>query len=224
MGEVADAYRGCRERVIEIVHALDGPETKVTVPACPGWTVHDVVAHLCGNLADAVAGRLEGAGTDERTHEQVATRRQCSTSDVIREWNEHAEVIEPLMDGAGEIGRQGVADAVTHEHDIRAAVGAPGARGSDAVRIGLAFGASRLIDSAAARGATVHVRTTDGWELGPDDADVVLTGERFELLRALLGRRTIHQLRRLEWKGDCDIAIPAFWWGPLRAPNAPLHE
>src|SRR5437879_4699394 len=107
MGEVAQAYRGCRERVTEIADGLDDRQARATVPACPDWTVHDVIAHLSGNLADAVAGRLEGAGTDGRTAEQVAARRELSLGEVTREWNEHALVVEPLMDGAGEFARQG---------------------------------------------------------------------------------------------------------------------
>jgi len=224
IGEVAQAYRGCRERITEIVRGLDDRQARVAVPACPDWTVHDVIAHLSGNLADAVAGRLEGAGTNGRTAEQVAARRAQSLAEVIREWNEHALVVEPLMDGAGEIARQGVADAVSHEHDIRGALGVPGARDCDAVRMGLAFAAERLVESAAARSVSLLVRTRDGWDLGPDDAEVVVTGKPFELLRAITGRRSVEQLRKLQWKGDCEIAIPAFWWGPLHPAEKPIAE
>lgn len=224
MGEVAAAYRGCRERIIELVGDLDDERARTPVPACPGWTVHDVVSHLAGNLADAVAGRLEGAGTDERTAEQVAGRKDVPLSEVIREWNEHAAVVEPLMDGAGEIAVNGVADIASHEHDIRAALGLPGARETDAVHMGLAFGAGRLVASAAERGVRLRVRTYGGWETGPVDADVVLTGDPFELLRAITGRRSVEQLRALEWKGDAERAIPAFWWEPLRPSTEPIVE
>src|SRR5437660_10561419 len=108
MGEVAQAYRGCRERVTEIADGLDDRRARATVPACPDWTVHDVIAHLSGGLADAVAGRLDGAGTDDRTAEQVAARRELPLAEVIEEWNEHALVVEPLMDGAGDIAHQGL--------------------------------------------------------------------------------------------------------------------
>jgi uncharacterized protein (TIGR03083 family) len=224
MGEVAQAYRGCRERIIDIVAGLDVRQAQVTVPTCPDWTVHDVVAHLSGNLADAVAGRLDGAPTDDLTAQQIAVRRKLSAADVIEEWNEHALVVEPLMDGAGDIARQGVADAVSHEHDIRAALGVPGARDSDAVRIGLAFAAGRLVESAGARGVSLLVRTGDGWEHGAGGAEVILTAEPFELLRAITGRRSVGQLREMEWKGDYESAIPAFWWGPLHPADTTINE
>src|SRR5688500_3032548 len=199
MDGVAQAYRGCRERIMALVDGIDPRQARSPVPTCPGWSVHDVVAHLAGGLADVVAGRTDGAGTDERTAEQVATRRDTPLSQVVDEWKTHAAKVEPLMGAAGEIAQQGVADIVSHEHDIRAALGVPGARDSDAVHIGLGFGASRLIASAADRGVTLRVRTTEGWERGPDDADVILTGEPFELLRAITGRRSVDQLRTLEW-------------------------
>jgi len=224
MDEVAKAYRGCRERITGLAQQLDERQARAAVPACPEWTVHDVIAHLSGNLADAVARRLGGAGTDERTAEQVVARRQLSLSEVLQEWNEHALVVEPRMEGAGDMARQGVADAVSHEHDIRGALSVPGARDCDAVRIGLAFAAARLVESAAGRGVSLLVQTGDGWELGPHDAEVVLTGEPFALLRAVTGRRSVEQLRALEWKGDCEIAIPAFWWGPLHPAERPIHE
>ena len=224
MGEVAEAYRGCRQRITELSQVLDEGRARAPVPACPEWTVHDVVAHLSGNLADAVAGRLGGGGTDERTAEQVVARRRLSLTEVLQEWNEHALVVEPLMDGAGDIARQGVADAVSHEHDIRGALGVPGARDCDAVRMGLAFAAPRLVESAAEHSVSLLVRTVDGFECGPHDAEVILTGEPFELLRAITGRRSVEQLRALEWKGDCEIAIPAFCWGPLHPAETPIDE
>ena len=172
MGEVAQAFRGCRERITEIVHGLDDRMAETIVPACPAWTVHDVVAHLAGSLSDAGAGRLEGAGTDSRTAQQVAPRRHVSLTEVLREWNDHAVVVEPLMDSAGDIASQGVADAVSHEHDIRGALCVPGARDCDAVRIGLAFAAARLVESAADRRVSLLVRTRESWAVGSDDAEV----------------------------------------------------
>ena len=42
MGEVGDHYRTTRERVTELLDVLEpGDETRA-VPACPGWTVHDL--------------------------------------------------------------------------------------------------------------------------------------------------------------------------------------
>jgi len=218
LGEVGVAYKNCRLRITDLVGELDEQLASTTVPACPAWSVHDVVAHLAGNLADALAGRLDGAGTEERTADQVNSRRAVPLPQILDEWTADALEVEELIDGAGEIGRQGVADVVSHEHDIRGALGVPGARDTDAINIGLTFVGTRLIDTAIALGVALQIRATNGLEIGPDAADVVLSGESFELLRAVTGRRSVDQLREMEWKGDCDTVIPAFWWPPLLQP------
>jgi hypothetical protein len=45
---------------------------------------------------------------------------------------------------------------------------------------------------------------------------VVLSGDPFELLRAMTGRRSIAQLRAMHWQGDGEAALGAFTFGPFR--------
>jgi len=224
VGEVAAAYRGCRERITELLTGLHDRQARTDVPACPGWRVRDVVAHLSGGIADVLAGRLDGAGTDEWTAAQVRARRGCPLVEILHEWHTNAPRVEPLMDSAGEIGRQAVADVVTHEHDIRGALRRPGARGSDAVIVGLGFGAARLVEAAASRGVALRVQSTNRLTFGSEHADVTLTAEPFELLRAITGRRSVDQLRAMPWDGDCERAIPAFWWYGLHPADARIDE
>lgn len=149
-GEVGAAYASCRGRIGELVRAAgDGKAKASVVPACPEWSVHDVVAHVAGVVADALAGRLDGVATDPWTAAQVDARRDRSVDEVLEEWETGAPTFEGLLDAIGDPGRQAVLDVVTHEHDIRGALGAAGARDSDAVRIGLGFVAPRFIEAAA---------------------------------------------------------------------------
>jgi uncharacterized protein (TIGR03083 family) len=224
VSEIANAYRGCRERITGLVADLDDSQASTPVPACPGWTVHDVVAHLAGGLADALAGRLAGAGTDAHTAIQVEDRRGVPLAGILEEWTTNALQVEPLMDRAGELGRQGVADVVSHEHDIRGALGRPGARSTDAIRVGLGFGATRLIEQASTDGVALRVQTTDGAAFGPGRAEVTLTGEPFELLRAITGRRSVDQLREMKWEGNVDKALSAFWWSTLHPAHGSIEE
>jgi uncharacterized protein (TIGR03083 family) len=223
MGEVAEAYAGCRARIAELTGALDGPGAATPVPACPGWSVHDVVAHVSGVVDDALAGRLDGVATDPWTAAQVEARRDRSVAEMLAEWDEQAAAFEGLLDAIGDPGRQAVADVATHEHDVRGALGVPGARDSDAVRIGLAFFAPRLLESAAERGVVLRV-LADGLAWGPDDAPTSVSGGPFELFRALSGRRSAEQLRALRWEGDADAAMGAFTYGPFRPAERPLAE
>ncbi len=60
---------------IELLCA-DASSWAVTVPACPGWVVADVLAHLTGPAQDWVRERLDG--TDRGGH--PATPSVCSRS------------------------------------------------------------------------------------------------------------------------------------------------
>lgn len=223
MGDVGAAYAGCRSRIGALAGRLDEAQAATTVPTCRSWSVHDVVAHVTGVVDDALAGRLDGVATDPWTAAQVDARRDRTLAEILAEWDAKAPAFEGLLDSIGDPGRQAVTDVVTHEHDIRAALGEPGARDSDAVRIGLGFVTPGFVDSAAAQGVSVRVRMTDGAEFGRRHADVVLVGDPFELLRAMTGRRSVAQLRNLDWEGDCERVIAAFTFGPFR-PTVGLIE
>ena len=224
MGEVGAAYAGCRARITDLVGGLDEERASTMVPTCPEWSVHDVVAHLSGGVEDAMTGRLEGLGTDMWTAAQVEARRDTPTPQILNDWNQRAPVFEKFLDPAGDLGRQAVADIVSHEHDIRTAVDSPGARDSDAVRIALGWSAARLIASAAAHGLALRIRDPKGLDLGRARADVTLSGSAFELLRAVTGRRSVDQLREMDWTGDCETVIPAFSWFSLRPSEKRIDE
>jgi uncharacterized protein (TIGR03083 family) len=216
------AYAGARERIIALLH--DQPDEFAPVQTCPGWLLRDVVSHLAGGVDDALAGRLDGLATEEWTAAQVSKRRDTPLAQIIFEWVANATRFEPLLDVAGELGTMAVADIASHEHDIRGALAAPGARDSDAVRIGLGWVARQLIGSASERGVALRVQSVDGLDLGPHDADATLIGDDFELLRAMTGRRSVEQLREMKWEGDMERALPAFTWFVLKPAETRIVE
>ena len=224
MGDVGAAYAGCRTRITALTSRLDDQQAAIAVPACPEWSVHDVVAHLSGVVDDALAGRLDGVATEPWTAAQVGARRATPIADILAEWEANAPSFEQLLDPIGDRGRQAVADVVTHEHDVRAALGQPGARDSDGVHIGLGFVAAAFVSTAAASGITVQVRTTDATAFGDQHAPVVLTGDAFELIRAMTGRRSLGQLRAMDWQGNGEAALPAFTFGPFRPCPRDIDE
>ena len=224
-GPVGAAYAGCRERIGALVIALDDAGTKARVSACPKWSVHDVVAHVCGVVDDALAGRLDGVATDPWTAAQVEARRNLPVADIVAEWNEKAPAFESMLDGIGITGMQAVFDVVTHEHDVRGALGQPGARDSDAVQIGLEFVAPGYISSAAAGGLSVRVNIDGGPSFGESaQPDVSLTAGTFDVLRMLAGRRSVEQARALAWQGDVDRAIDALTFGPFTPASSAIDE
>lgn len=196
-------YRGIRGRISELVRDLDADTLARTAPATPAWSVQDVVAHLAGAVTDIVSGNLDGVATDAWTQAQVEQRRGVAVADLLEEWDRGAAVVEPTIDGFPPIMRaMFLTDAVTHEHDIRHAIGAPGARDSDAI----AFSYGRAIGSiGSARGESGAVRIMhDAGEdlVGEGDTTATLRTSRFEVVRAAVGRRSLDEIVAWDWDGE----------------------
>ena len=224
VGEVSAAYSECRHRIEGLVLDLGDERAGATpVPACPAWSVRDVLAHLTGVTTDALTGRLDGVGSDEWTRAQVESRRGCGVAGILAEWDANAGRFEALLDEIGGAAHQAVADIVTHEQDLRGALGRPGARTVAGLRIGLVYVATAFAAAAAERGLQVQAHATDvRLTVGSAQPDAAVTGTSFELLRAMTGRRSVPQLRELRWtRGDPDLLVPAFTFGPFRPA---LHD
>ena len=196
-------YRGIRGRIADLVRDLDDATLARTAPATPAWSVHDVLAHLVGDVTDVVEGNLDGVATDAWTQAQVERRRGVAVADLLEEWERGAAVVEPTLDDFPPIMRtMFLTDAVTHEHDIRHAIGAPGARDSDAI----AFSYGRAIGSVgSARGEAGAVRIVhDAGEdlVGEGAATATLRTSRFEIVRAAVGHRSLDEIVAWDWEGE----------------------
>ena len=56
MADLAEVYEKTRGDVIAFVQGLDDEGLATPLPATPGWTVRDVIAHLTGDVACVVRG------------------------------------------------------------------------------------------------------------------------------------------------------------------------
>lgn len=191
-------YRLGRDQVTDLVRGLSGQQLATSVPACPGWTVHGVVSHLAGVASDIVNGRLDGMPTPEHTHGQVADRASMPTPVVVREWERTSSQLEILLTKSDGRRFAPVADVAVHEQDIRGAVDQPGNRDGPLVDFVIDALVPRFLSKAESAGlAPVRISDLSGASIaGPDDAPVDLRMSRFELFRAMFGRRSRAQIEK----------------------------
>jgi uncharacterized protein (TIGR03083 family) len=212
--DLAHLYRDTRERLSGLVLGLDDKELAALVPACPGWSVSDVIYHLLAVVEDVMAGRLTGPPTDAETAEQVARHRGTPMPSVVETWAELAPPFEELIGGA--TVWPAVIDVATHEQDIRGALGRPGARDTEVVRVGAECLLARMQPPLRVRVLCEDFEA----RVGPDDAkhpELVLRTTRYETLRWRLGRRSRSQIQGFDWSGDpAPVIDQLFIFGPSR--------
>lgn len=213
--DTTTAYRETRERMTALFRGLPKSEADRPVPACPAWTVQQLVSHTVGVSVDILADNLTDAGSDPWTEAQVAARQDRSLAELADEWDETGPQVEAASaDGA--LPAQAVFDQVTHEHDLRDAIGRPGARDHEAVPIGLTFvEAAWPFVMGSYDIPPLRIVTGGADMVVGDDPEVTLHLTPFEALRALTGRRSVAQIGAYDWGVDPAPWMPAFTWGPF---------
>jgi uncharacterized protein (TIGR03083 family) len=205
MNEASTAYKGCRGRIEEIASNLAPDDLTRTVPACPEWTVTDLIAHLVGVAEDFAAGNLEKAGSGDWTKAQIARHSKQAMPALINEWDAISKQLDPSLDEISPgVAAMLIGDAVTHEHDLRGALNLPGARDTDAIWIALDRNVRRFgkrIKDAGLSSVVIRCESRQ-WQAGILEPSVELEADRFELLRALTGRRTVQEINSLAWTGN----------------------
>jgi hypothetical protein len=104
---------------------------------------------------------------------------------------------------------QMVTDAVTHEHDIRGGLGIPGARDSVAMVVAVDW-ALHLLSRRLTRDGlgTLRIEHEGGViELGGGEPVTRLRTTRFEIARAVTGRRSPAQIQAMDWDGPLDPMV-----------------
>jgi uncharacterized protein (TIGR03083 family) len=199
----AVTYDAARRRIISLV---TGGDPDAPVAACPGWTVKDVLAHLAAELGDFTEQRFDGVEDGSWGERHVTDRRGRGTGELLVEWERSFQVAEGLFDSP--MGAVLVAEIVSHEHDIRTALGRPGERDNVAVRAALTRPLQELDKRMRARHLPALRITLEHGDrvVGEGGPAGALRTSSFELLRVLGGRRSDDQVRALDWDTD-----PAPW-------------
>jgi uncharacterized protein (TIGR03083 family) len=245
MLDLAAAYAETQRHLVELAQALPADGLATMVPATPDWSVKDVVAHVTGLATDVSEGRVppeldpvaalsdpeQAARREELTAQQVSSRKGLSIGEIIDEWNGHLDELLAMIRGEKPFPRFVpfadailVTDLAVHAQDVRNATGREGDRESAGVGIALASYAGGLMLRLGQRGLAPLRLRYEGKErlIGEGEPGATLSGDRYEIFRALAGRRTVEQMLAMDWEGDpkpyVDV-LPAY-----DPPGRPLPE
>ncbi|MFJ9431934.1 maleylpyruvate isomerase family mycothiol-dependent enzyme [Streptomyces sp. NPDC101490] len=212
-------YRACRENITRLVTS-DPSVTDLLVPACPGWSVRDLVGHLvevCRMAVDEDPGEIS---------EPPAPPPGIPLAELLTTWAELDKELPRVLPGMDWLRRRVLPlDALSHELDIRAALGMPLPDRHPALPDALDLAVMGFTLSLDGHGlSALRVETPDRvWTAGQGEPAVTLSGESPEIFRALTGRRTVRQLGELSWSAAPASWLPAFTWGPFAPPPHPVE-
>jgi uncharacterized protein (TIGR03083 family) len=199
-------YGLARNRLTALIADVSDPAS-VPVPACPSWSVHDVLSHLVGIVEEVLAGKLTGPPSEEATADQVARRRDVPTTAVLEEWSTMGPALETLLSEVRVW--PGFLDVLAHEYDVRGALGNSEGRDSDEVWVAGEYLVSnwrppvQVVVSVGDREHVIGGKEGDAAEM------LVLETTPFEAFRFRLGRRSRSQLANMSWRGDPAPVIDA---------------
>ena len=233
MADVADLYEQLRNEISELVAGLEPEALDTPVPATPGWTIKDVVTHLTADATCVITADFpreffvafaEPSGIvtlNEWTARQSADREGRSLEELLQEWKTSAHEVTAMMREEKPwpentqmfVDRIILTDLAVHHQDILGALGIERARESAPIKMGLsayAVGMGWRIASAGIPPLRLDVGEKS-YIAGDGEPNATVRASRFELFRAMSGRRSPEQIRAYEWDGDAEPYIPYFY-------------
>jgi uncharacterized protein (TIGR03083 family) len=208
------AYRTSRESISGLIESRPDVADRI-VPACPEWTVRDLLAHVVGNCRSEHPVLADDP-------KAVRPVDELDVSELIEEWSRTGPEVEQLLAGRDGLNeRMMVMDVFTHELDLRRVVeeSAPDDHPAFPTAISVLLGGFSA--SVGARGLPALRVETEGaqWLIGAGEEAATVRANRFDLYRSFAGRRTHQQIAELSWSAPADTWLPAFTWGPFRPPT-----
>lgn len=216
MTDHATAYRNVRLRMTDLVRAAGPDDLARVVPACPDWTVHDLLAHAVGIPEAIVGGNFPTGDLQEWLDGLVDERRSVRAPELCERWAALDDALGPILEGAGLL----LADAWCHEHDLRGALGEPGARDAAETAVVVPLALANLVGDLAAAGLA-PLAVDDGthrWSSGEGEPGCTLTADAWEASRILMSRRTADEIRATPTVGDVGPYVAVI------AAHSPLPE
>jgi uncharacterized protein (TIGR03083 family) len=233
MAEVADLYEQLRDEISQLVAGLGPGELDRPAPATPGWTIRDIVAHLTGDASCTIGGDFpreffESFGeapavalVNDWTARQLQERRDRPLEDLLQEWKSSSTDLAAMMreekpwpEGTMPFAdRVLLTDITVHQQDIFGALGIERARDALSIKLGLSsyvVGMGWRLAAAGIPPLSFDVGDKS-YVAGDGDPAATVRASRFELFRAMSGRRNPDQIRAYQWDGDAEPYIRYFY-------------
>lgn len=233
MAEIAGLYEQLRNDISELVAGLDPDVIETPVPATPGWNIRNIVTHLAADAScvvaddfpreffEAIGESSSVAKVNNWTARQLAEREGRSLEELLQEWKTSGNEVAAMMRGEKEWPEGAVmfadrvlfTDVAVHQQDIFGALGIERGRDAAPIRIGLrTYEVGVGWRTAAADIAPLRFDLGDkSYTAGEGEPGATVSASRFELFRALSGRRSPDQIRAYEWDGDPEPYVPFFY-------------
>jgi len=219
--ELFATYRTTRARMTRLAADLSPLDLRRIVPACPQWTVFDLIAHVVSMPAAIALGASPRGSITAWLQDLVEDRRDQSVGELTEEWLSLDDDIAVIVKGPGGLLFD---DLAVHEHDLRGTVGAPD-HGALEVEVLLPRTLAGFAESLRHAGLrSIEVRHGDRmWRSHDSEPGWTLEVAPWEAVRALYSRRTADELRGLPHDGNVEPYL-AILDAHLPLPTTSLNE
>lgn len=233
MPDLGPIYDATRRSLSDLVRRLSEDDLHRQLPATPGWSVRDVIAHLAGDVTCILAGDFPEqffasfgdpeavVVLNEWTNRHIEARRDRRVEEVLAEWEEGSRALLEMMNGSRAwpegipdfTGTVVLTDLAVHQQDVYGAFGEVRDRDAPPIRIATA-GYVAVMGLRLSSDGVPPLRIAAGDSERVAGAGVpaaAVRAERFEMFRALSGRRNPAQISAFDWDGDPTPYLPYFY-------------
>ena len=199
----SQAYFAIRSRMVATAAELTDIQLATTVPACPAWTIHDLVVHVASMPHAILAGDIpDGPDPNPWIEGLIQRHRSKSLDETVSWWQSNDDALRALVDQAGLL----TVDLFIHESDLHGALESDGHRAAPelAEQLGSCVATFGAHIASAGLGPVVIETELGRFATGEGEPDWTLQVSAWEAHRIVNSRRTAAEIRALPSTGNPD--------------------